>query len=852
MKLNLKEALIRFNILQEGWMESLSNKYDEDILIFVGRMLQQAYPNKDVSNHPLAEWIAKEAKSLGEMPWKEPHKTRNEQSFQDVLNFIKEKDDAKDVVNRIKSMSAISALDYIKKEIENETKEEKELNGEEELREWLDKGLMKIIGRGPKGSFWVKPLKGEFFGVAQCKKLGTGSQSIGEFGIGCQRGEQGGFGAVGFGQYKGDTYSLLAKSKDGHYTTIISLGGNPDRGNFVYHALQFGNKTIGSEDWGDFKREDFMNAFVDFLSNNSYGKKIYKDETLNETQNEFGETISNSTSLPSQMVSLESDKKSLRKLAQTHPEFVKYYEKALKRLLGEEEYALLTIGARELYEKDPKRFMGSLPTYLKTEKEEALRILSEINFEEFIRNYGEDIVLKNIESIIDSMDYNKFQELIKPYINYDKFLEKTDKKNIKEIIRNFSEKAQNSKNTLPIINNMIESDKDFELIMKNFGDGNLEKGIMGFLASLATPRMSKHKNYVKKSKDEIVANVKELRRDENGNLLDSSNRIIMKGGIVYDEQGRPMDFGEDQVRKSDYIKSRVSYNDVEADVKEGQWILDYKSIRSLLKQNEDRIIRVLGANDAAKIKFLEYYLYNSSPQERMGELKKTKDDYIGFYNKMYDEGKSKIPGIMQLSKVLNQEKYRRVLPLDLDKDFNDLAKYAYVIPKEDYLDNIKYLNNFYSKNNKKSSSFDKVIDVSSAILFTMYISKFSIPEILENAQKRIDFLNEKGADAEILTHFLYNIVNIIPSSTVLKRFIEENLNTENSIGRKIREASVGYDARTGMRKPNQNVLKNLQSINTVINSIEDNYNPENGDENLQEQEIRKYIRNLFESNFKRG
>jgi hypothetical protein len=860
MKLNLKEALIRYNILQEGWLEDLSNKYDEDTLIFVGRMLQQAYPNEDISNHKLADWIAKTAKGFGKISsWNDDKKNDIENSYQILLNFIKENDNSIEIINKIKSMSAKQALAYVKKESKKETEEEREINGEEELKEWLDKGLMKIIGRGPKGSFWVKPLKGEFFGVAQCGRLGKGSQDVGEFGIGCQRGEQAGFGAVGFGNYKGDTYSLLAKSKDGYYTTIISLGGNPDRGNFVYHALQFGNKIIGSQNEPNFNfdKEDFINAFVDFLSNNSYGKKIYKDETLNETQNEFGETISNSTSLPYQMVSLENDKKALRKFAQNRPDFVKYYEKALKILLGEEQYALLTIKARELYEKDPKRFVESLPTYLKSEKQETLKILSEINFEEFIRQYGEDVVLKNVESIIKSMSYEKFQELIKPYISYDKFLSNTDKSNIKEIIRSFAEKSQSSKKTLPIIQNIIESEEDFEALIKNFGKGNPEKGLRAFLASLSTPRMSKHKSYVR-TPEGVTATVKEPRRDENRNFIDSSNRVIMSGGEVYDEQGNVMDFGGDEQAKNNYVKSRISYEDVKADVKEGQWILDYKSIRKIIIQNKERIIKLLGGGKKGEIGFLELLLRNSSPQERAKELKENEDFYVDYYNAKFERGDSKVPGIIQLGSILAPEKElstgekiqtaKRNLNGILRDSFSGPAEFAYIIPKNDYRNNIKYILKFYQNNSKGTY---KIVDSASALMDTLLKSKVSIPEIVELSQNFLNTLYSKKANAKALIKFLYNLIHIIPASTTLKKFVLENLK-ENDIAKKIEQARSGRDPKSGIIKPDMFVSEKYRDIMSVINDIEDDkYDAGEKGDNLQEQEVRKYVRNLLESNFKK-
>ncbi len=51
MKFKLKESLIKYNLLKEGWMQDLEGKYDEDLLIFVGRMLQKIYGSENIENH---------------------------------------------------------------------------------------------------------------------------------------------------------------------------------------------------------------------------------------------------------------------------------------------------------------------------------------------------------------------------------------------------------------------------------------------------------------------------------------------------------------------------------------------------------------------------------------------------------------------------------------------------------------------------------------------------------------------------------------------------------------------------------------------------------------------------------
>ena len=441
MKLSLKDNLKKFNLITEGWAEDISDKYSEDILIFVGRMLQMAYPNKDISNHPLAEWIAKTSKDLGAFPWSESNKTRNEEAYQTILKFVKENDDDKEIINNIKNKKAVQALQYVKDESEKKDISKQEITAEEELQEWTDKGYMQIVGAGPKGSIWVKPLKREFFDVALCGVGANVSQASGEFGIGCQRTIGGAIGAVGFHRHQsvGETYSLMTKSKNGYYTAVISFGGIPSENKFAYSALQFGNKEIGSESFGSWSGDEILEAFVNFLSNNPYGIKIYKHESASEELNTDGSLISSYPFLPSQLNALQKDKnkKLLVKLAMNHPVFMNYHQKALEKIL-KEDFALLQIKARELYEKNPKEFINKITYYLNTEKQETVEILSNINFKDFIEEYGQEVIIKNIEKILSIMNYKDFQDLIRPYISLESFYNESNKSNLKEIIRNFS------------------------------------------------------------------------------------------------------------------------------------------------------------------------------------------------------------------------------------------------------------------------------------------------------------------------------------------------------------------------------------------------------------------------------
>lgn len=834
MKLSLKDNLKKFNLIIEGWAESLSNKYNEDILIFVGRMLQMAYPNEDISNHPLAEWIAKTSKALGEMPWSESNKTRNEQAFHIILNFVKENNNALEVINAIKSKSAKEALVYVKDEIEKAKKEmEDETSPEEELDEWFSDGLIEFIGRGPKGSVWVKPLRVEFFDIVQCGRGSGGSQEVGEFGIGCQRIHDGGFGAVGFDRSShkdGQTFSLLTKASNGYYTSIMSFAGNLNANSFVGDAAQFKNKQIGAESALGWSSGEILNAFVDFLISNPYGKRIYKGESFHKNNRKFGALIK------------EENREILLKLLKSRPEIVEEYEQSLIELLGKETLISLKIKARELYNQNPKEFMKNLPVYLKTEKEESLKILSEINFENFIKEYGEDVIIENVNSILKSMDYTRFNELIKPFISYNKFLEKVDKDEIKELIRNFSEKAQNSTNTLPIINDLISSEKDFEAIMRNFGKGNIERGIRAFLLSLSTPRMSKHKNYIRKIEG-VFSKIKEPRRDNDRNLIDSQNRIILSGETVYDEQGNVLDFGGNENRKREYIISRISYDEKEVEIKEGQLILDSKNIRNLLKQNKEKIVNVLGGGEEAEIKWLEYLVFYSSEQERAKELKSNSDEFINYYNDLYNSGKSDLPGILQFSKVLSKQNKIKMKSSNLSDGFDEFNSYVYNIDKAFLQDgkNVDKIIKYYMKKSNRTGN-EKVIDGMAAYFYTLVVSNAS-PSIDVEPKLRTftNLIQQKYSfSLEEILSFVITVLEILPENqlSVFKKFIEDKIKI--GLGEKIKQEKDGYDMRTGISKPNQEISKKLARIEKIMS----------GNESLDENKIRKYIQNLLNSNFR--
>ncbi len=906
MKLSIKENLSKFHLINEGWMEDLSDNYDEDVLYFTGIMLQRAFFDEDISNHPMAKWIADSTKGFlrgNSMPMKEPFKTDVENSFQTILNFIRESENQNEEIRKIKSKKPKDALKYVQEEVkkskeearikaeeEARRKEEANITPEVELKEWLDRGLMKVIGRGPKGSFWVKPLKGEFFGVAQCVPLAdSNSQSAGEFGIGCQRGETAGFGAVGFGRDigVGETYSLLGKAENGYYTTLISTGYNTQTDKFAYHSLQYGNKSIGSEGWGKWSAEDFANAFVDFMTKNPYGIKMYKEEG-GTTTNLDGDTVSSMTSLPSRFNNIKKHKDIFYRLLREHPNFLNYYNTAIRRELGEEEYAAFQIKAKELYESDPERFMKMLPTYLKSEKDEVLDILkNKIDFKDFIERYGEESILQNISNIIKIISYEEFNKLIKPHINFKSFLQSISSEDLKELFRFISEKNNSAQKSLDWLNNFIKEEP--EGILELLGDGKgAASGLVKLMSFFKTPRLKKHQNYT--TKDGVTTATYDVPdRNENGNLIDSEGRVIMATRRddnnnqiteVFDENGNVLNFDNDN-EKIEYVNSRIHKVEEVKEVIPSLTVLDPKRTRDFLKDNKNLYKKIYGDDEKSEINFIRQILLNSNEKERERDVKKEKDKFISYYDEQRKKGNTDLPGIIEYSKILypkstirevqglkDNVKVYKLDKKDIKEHWPDLFKYYYessigssyvkfsnslnALLKILITSNVhesevkKYIEDFLNVIEKKFGIEGLVYFVENVLYENEYIySKKEIIDIfkdkdVKDSKSYIDFINKlkyEKEKEEKESNFLKNI----------KTYTDKGYETFKigGSGKEFKKEKFldtikrdGYSGKIFVDKKSKSIIYHIKD-----KKIQNKY--------LNEERIRKYIQNLFESNFKK-
>jgi hypothetical protein len=445
------------------------------------------------------------------------------------------------------------------------------------------------------------------------------------------------------------------------------------------------------------------------------------------------------------------------------------------------------------------------------------------------------------------MDYNKFQNLIKPYISYDGFIEKTDKKTIKEIIRNFSEKAQNAKATLPMVNSFIESERDFKALLKNFGNGDMERGLTIFLNSLSTPRMSKHNNYLKTPKGVFADVEKVVFKDFDGvkKRVHSNGNVLLDPTTneVYDERGNLLDFGGDNARKFAYIESKQMTAVENLEIKEGQWILDYKSIRKLLKENKDVIINILGGGKRGEVKFVEYIIRNSNLQDREKELKNILDDYISIYDKLHKEKKSDVPGVLRYTKMLNfllpRDYYIQEMIGDLSKDYESKFSIIYKVDKKvvEMAKNKQTLLAYYASKSKGSKS-DKLSNACSAYIQTLTFSNSSVMKIEEETKAAINFLQKQNVDISSILQFVINVLEIIPTEfkSSLKELIELNvLSEKSSLGYIINTEMKGYDANTGISTPNEDISNKVKKIKSYFK--------------LNESSVRNYIQKLLQNNF---
>ena len=175
MKFNLKESLIKYNLLKEGWMQDLEGQYDEDLLIFVGRMLQKIYGSENIENHKLAPWIAGVTKKLGKAPYDIDANNMKSavHAFEMILNYIKSENNSEEAISNITSKDPKAAYAYAKEELEKEAGP----RYSEVVDRMVDDGTIRVVKEISNNRIWVEVLDRSFFDEADGGAL---------FGISCQ------------------------------------------------------------------------------------------------------------------------------------------------------------------------------------------------------------------------------------------------------------------------------------------------------------------------------------------------------------------------------------------------------------------------------------------------------------------------------------------------------------------------------------------------------------------------------------------------------------------------------------------------------------------------------------------
>ena len=483
MKFNLKETLIKYNLLREGWMEELQTEYDEDILIFVGRMLQKVYGNESVENHKLAKWMAEITKQMGKSPYDINDSKMNSvvHAFEIILDYIKLEGNSGESIENIKSKDPRAAYAFAKENLEKDKAEYPE-----SLQNMIDNNVIKIVKELSDGRIWIEVLDKSFFD--------TNSESRDKYGIACQNDNGPGAKFVG-GNYK--TYTLLSKHKlypdENIYNKLVSVAIDLELKAFK-EIKTAGNVPPGkgsSSGWSD-----LAEVTSDFLLQEL--GDIYKFYAWNS--NKVPTSCSGSYGASSTFCYwLDKRVDIIEKLLSRNPSILDSME-PLIRNDKPDFLELLEIDYEKLIKESPDRFFDRLNVFITRMPEGLEKLLKDFDFQSYVgSNSGKEMIFKSLLILIENLSFKFFLEKIYPYIDFSDFLSKKNKDDIESILRSIRNKY--NKNTSLFL-------EDFEKVFKDFVNG-LGGGLKGFgLLSkmLNIPRLDKHQNF-RIVKGETIASV---------------------------------------------------------------------------------------------------------------------------------------------------------------------------------------------------------------------------------------------------------------------------------------------------------------------------------------------------------
>lgn len=748
MKFNLKESLIKYNLLKEGWMQDLEGKYDEDLLIFVGRMLQKIYGSENIENHKLAPWIAEVTKKLGKAPYDIDANNMKSavHAFEMILNYIKSENDSEESISNITSKDPRAAYAYAKEELEKEDGPKYS----EVIDKMIDDGIIRVVKKISGNRIWVEVLNKSFFFSSDGGKLG----------ISCQAG-QGGDKFVG-GTYK--TYTLLSKGNNG-YETLASIAIDTSDSSFK-EIKDVGNKAPGKGavrgfgDLGEVTLDFMLQDLSDIYEYHPWAGRSAPTACPGDygAAGTFCWWLKNKPSFIEKILANPKALEVMEPLIRnTKPDFLD----------------ALTLDYEEVLRNDPDQFFNRLNVYLSKVKDDLGDLLKEFNFQDYAKSEsGKESLFKAMPILIENLPFEFFENKIYPHIDFGEFLSKMNKPTTENILRSIRNKFD--KNTKSFLSSFEKMFQDF---VKGFGGGLKGFGVLSTLLNI--PRLEKHQNY-RKVDGEIIASTERPVVDADGNIV------------------RNVD-GEREVSL------------VDVKIPEDEKILGAKNVRDFYKKNEDWIkSQMTGSDEEKSIKFLRYMLTASSSQAKQSSLKKEKDKFIEYYNKQYKEGKSELPGLLVFNTLINPNVYSLTNGKKF-KEGTSSYKFDKKELKSNNIKGLVELLKYYISKSDSKTLGRKIGDAISAIVDTLKASSFSKEEINEIIlDKFLISKIDKSLNYYSIANWVNNLLPFVEDGTIDRKSIVNFLsssNVKNMIEKESKSSpTIEYAFKDLLQKLNSNSL----------------------------------------------
>ena len=771
MKFNLKEALIKYHLLKEGWMEELEGQYDEDLLIFVGRIIQKVYPVTNISDYKLAPWIAKVTKEMGKAPYDISDSKMKSvvHALETILKYIKSENDSNEAFENIISKEPEDAYFFAKEQLEKTDEEEYP----ESLQNMLDDNNIKIVKKLSDGRIWVEVLDKSFFD----EYLSRENRSLGKYGIACQTDRGPGAKFVG-GSFQ--TFTLLGKIEDGFYSKLVSIALDNDSKSFR-EIKDAGNIPPGRnavKGWND-----LAEVSSDYIVQNLSDINKYYEWNGNRIPEQCGSAYGASSTF---CFWLDKKPNIIEKIITRVPETLDYME-PLIRNVKPDFLENINIDFENLLKSDPNKFFNKLNVYISKVQNDLEDLLRDFDFENFYKTQsGKDSLKQALNILIEKLPIEFFMDKIYPFIDFKEILSHKSESSIKEILISIRNKYdKNQANFLKVFEKMYP---DF---IYAFGGGL--KGFSVIQNFLDTPRLPQHQNFRKKN-GAIVASVERDKVDDEGNL-------------VLDTNGNRM----------------VELVDIK--IPEDDKVLSSKNIRNFYKKYEDWIkSNMSGTEEEKEIKFLRYILINSSEQARGTTLKKEKEKLISYYDEEYKNGKIKIPGIIYYNTLINP----KIGKLTNQKNFSDDVK-SYKFDKKELNSNnfqvmLALFKYYISKSNSETKE-RKLVDAIVALFDNLKFSSFSKDELNEIIFDKFSLIKLiKTPSYDIIINYVNNLKEFTELRAGLIKFLESK-EIKEIVYRKSREyqSTVGATYKKILDNLKSNTLDESKIRKYIANLLRENF-----------------------------